>query len=236
MAPFIVGQFLGEATADLVEDQPDQRFGPRDVGRRHHEIEARRPRAVDEVRDPPVAGAGDLRHDGISVENEERHRGRQHARAFVVRLVEQFARRRRHHRVDALFAKMAGGHVARPLLVGGGRTAAPGQSAGGAERYALPAVISVVPALEPASAWRHQQKEAVAVGQFIGFGPRLGGADPCVGEQCRSPKKYHDFRPRVPRLSLRNSPDGRERVRAVVAELISQASVFRRKKSIPVDR
>ena len=42
-------QILGQAPADLVEDQADQRLGPADVGGRHDEVERRRPLAVDQI-------------------------------------------------------------------------------------------------------------------------------------------------------------------------------------------
>ena len=32
-------EFFGQATADLVEDEPDQRFGAADVGGRHDQVE-----------------------------------------------------------------------------------------------------------------------------------------------------------------------------------------------------
>jgi hypothetical protein len=39
---------------------------------------------------PPAAR--DFRHDGIAIETEEGHRGREHAGAFVLGFVQQFAR------------------------------------------------------------------------------------------------------------------------------------------------
>jgi hypothetical protein len=42
MAPALGLQILGQAAADLVEDQADQRLGAVDVGRRHDEVERRR--------------------------------------------------------------------------------------------------------------------------------------------------------------------------------------------------
>ena len=84
-------QVLGQPAADLIEDQAHQRLGPADVGGRHDEVEraAARPR-----RDRRCASrtARDLRHDGIAVKAEERHGGRQHARAFVLALVQELAR------------------------------------------------------------------------------------------------------------------------------------------------
>ena len=93
MPPPLALQILGQAAADLVEDQADQRLGAADVGGRHDEVERRRPRSADEVGDAPVAAARHLGDDGIAIEAEEGHGGRQHARALVVGFVEQLARR-----------------------------------------------------------------------------------------------------------------------------------------------
>ena len=48
-------QIFGEATPDLVEQEPDERFGPVDVGWRDDEVERRRMLAADDVGDAPVA-------------------------------------------------------------------------------------------------------------------------------------------------------------------------------------
>ena len=48
-------QFLGEAPADLIEDQADQRLGPADVGRRHDEVERHGMLGLDQIADAPVA-------------------------------------------------------------------------------------------------------------------------------------------------------------------------------------
>ncbi len=107
----------------------------------------------------------------------------------------------------------------------------------GSERHALLlAVILVVPAPQLVPAGRDKQVEPAGVGQFIGFRTRLGVAHLGIGQQCRSPEKYHIFRPRVPRSGPSESLDGHGRARTAEAEPVFQVSVFRRKKSIPVDR
>ncbi len=61
MAPALVRialQPLGEAPANLVEDQADQRLGAGDVGGRDDQEERDRPFGVDEVGDAPVARRG----------------------------------------------------------------------------------------------------------------------------------------------------------------------------------
>ena len=87
-------QILGEAPADLVEDQADQRLGAADVGGRHDKVERRRLLLPGDVGDAPVAAPRHLRHDRIAVEPEERHCGGEHAGALVVGLVEQLPRGR----------------------------------------------------------------------------------------------------------------------------------------------
>ncbi len=88
---------LGEAPADLVEDQANERLRPRNVRRRHHEVQRYRMLGSDQVSDAPVATRGDFGHRGIAVQAEERHGRGQHARAFVIALVEDFARSGCHH-------------------------------------------------------------------------------------------------------------------------------------------
>ena len=106
-------EILGQAAADLVEDQADQRLSAVDVGRRHDEVERRRVPSTHDVANPPIAAARHLGDNGIAIEAEERHGGRQHARALVVRLVEQFARRRCDHRMRPGFAEMRRCHHRR---------------------------------------------------------------------------------------------------------------------------
>lgn len=64
------------------------------------------------------------------------------------------------------------------------------------ERLLL-AVIVVALAPELPAARRHEQEEAIGVGQLIGFGTRLGRADFRITQRRASPK-YHDFRPPRP--------------------------------------
>ena len=71
MAAALGVQILGQAPADLIEDQPDQRLGARNVGGRHHEIERRRPRSADDVGDAPIATPRDRGDDWIAIEAEK---------------------------------------------------------------------------------------------------------------------------------------------------------------------
>ena len=104
--PVALVQFLGQPSPDLVEHQADERFGPRDVAGWNDEVERRRLLARDQIHDAPVAGARDLGDDGIAVKPEKRHGGAEHARTFVVALVEQLARGRCNHRMHPGFAEM----------------------------------------------------------------------------------------------------------------------------------
>ena len=117
-------QILGQPAADLIEDQADQRLGAVDVGGRHHEVERGRMLAADHVGDAPVAATGDLGDDGVAIQAQERHRGRQHAGALIVGFVEQLAGRAGDHRMGAGLAEMGGLHhcresrLDRPLRIG----------------------------------------------------------------------------------------------------------------------
>ncbi|MDT4862311.1 hypothetical protein FQZ97_969560 [compost metagenome] len=93
---------FGQTPTDLVEDQPDQRFGAIDVRRRYHQVQRQRILGGDQVGDAPVAARGDLGHRGVAVQPQERHGGAQHTRALVVALVEHFARGGRHHRMRTI--------------------------------------------------------------------------------------------------------------------------------------
>src|SRR3546814_18552021 len=55
-------QLLGQAAPDLVEDEPDERLGPADVGWRNDQIERHRMGAFDQLPDPPVAATRHLSH------------------------------------------------------------------------------------------------------------------------------------------------------------------------------
>lgn len=64
-------EVLGQAAADLVEDQaPDQRLGAVDVGRRHDKIERRRVPSTPDVANPPIAASASPRRQ------RDRDRGR----------------------------------------------------------------------------------------------------------------------------------------------------------------
>ena len=112
-AAFDSAERFGEAAADLVENKPDQRLGAADVGGRHDQIERDRLLGRDQVGDAPVAGLGVPRNGRIAIEVEEAHRGREHAGAFVLGLVEQLARGRGDHGVNLrplVRAEMVGRH------------------------------------------------------------------------------------------------------------------------------
>jgi hypothetical protein len=78
MAATIRLEFLGEAPADLVEDQADQRFGLADVGQRNHEIQRHGALGLDEIADAPVAALRDGGDDRVPIEAQKRHGRRQH--------------------------------------------------------------------------------------------------------------------------------------------------------------
>src|SRR3546814_18910298 len=60
MAVPLRGQLLGQPPPDLVEDEADERLGPRDVARRHDQIQRRRSLSLDQIRYAPLAGPLDL--------------------------------------------------------------------------------------------------------------------------------------------------------------------------------
>ena len=103
---------LGQATADLVEHQPHQRFGPGDVRWRDDQVEGHRDWGVDEVGDPPVAGAGGQGDGRIAIEAQERHRRGEDPAALVLGLIEDLARRAGDDGVNL-------GRVRRAQMVGG---------------------------------------------------------------------------------------------------------------------
>ena len=110
---------LGQPAPDLIEDEPDERLGAADVGGRNDKVQRDRPFTLDEIRDAPVAARGYLGDGRIAVEAEERHGGRQHARALVVALVEELARGRRDDRMDLRrvgVAEVVGAHHALERL------------------------------------------------------------------------------------------------------------------------
>ncbi len=100
---------FGQAPADLVEDQPDQRLGAADVRRRNHQVQRHRRIRRDQVGDAPVAARCDLGDGRIAIQPKEAHRGGQHTGSLVVALVEHFPRRRCDDRMD-LLPKMTRSH------------------------------------------------------------------------------------------------------------------------------
>jgi hypothetical protein len=87
----------------------------------------------------------------------------------------------------------------------------------GTEGHALLlAVIVVVPTPQLAAARGDEQVKAAGVGELVGFGARLGGANLRIGQQCRSPESTtffdracHVFVPPIRRIGM----DGDERPR-----------------------
>src|SRR5690606_3409339 len=61
-------ELFGQAAADLVEQQADQRLGPVDVTGWHDKVEGGRSLPADNVANTPVAPARDLGDDGIAVQ------------------------------------------------------------------------------------------------------------------------------------------------------------------------
>ena len=60
-------QLLGQPAADLVENEPDKRLGPRNVGWRNNEVKRDRLLRIDQVRDAPVASRCHLRHGWVAI-------------------------------------------------------------------------------------------------------------------------------------------------------------------------
>ena len=116
---------FGEPSADLVEDQANERFRPRNIRRWHYQIKRHRMLGRDQVGDTPVAARGDFGHRGVAVEAQERHGGAQHAGTLVVRLVEHFARRRSDDWMRAttfhVHEVLCGHHPVQGQLEGAGR-------------------------------------------------------------------------------------------------------------------
>ncbi len=129
---------FGESPADLVEDQADKRFGARNVRRRYHQIQRHRMLGCDQVGDAPVAARGHFRHGRVAVQAEERHGGAQHARAFVVRLVEHFAGSGRDNRVRCIAQVLRRHHPVQGQLERAGRV---GQEVGDAAQRLVLACV-----------------------------------------------------------------------------------------------
>src|SRR3546814_10384037 len=88
-------------------------FGAADVRGRYHQVQRDRVRCCDEVGDAPVRSVGYRSNRAIAVQAEEGHGSREHARALVLALVEELARRRGHHGMDdgrVCAAEMVGRH------------------------------------------------------------------------------------------------------------------------------
>ncbi len=94
-------QVFGQAPPDLIEDEADERLGPDDIRWRHDQIKRRRLIAADQLADAPVTAPRHLGDNGIAVEAQERHGGRENAGALIVRLVEEFARGTGNHGMGA---------------------------------------------------------------------------------------------------------------------------------------
>ena len=130
MAAARVLQILGQAAADLVQHEPDQRLGARDVRGRHDQVEGRRLVCADQVVDPPVTASRHMGDDGVAVEAQEGHGCRQHARAFVVGLVQKLPCGRGDDRMRARCSQVARRHHGLQRLLD--RAARVGQEGGNA--------------------------------------------------------------------------------------------------------
>src|SRR3546814_17551057 len=93
VAPSLGGKVLGQAPPDLIEDQPDQGLGARDVGWRDNQIERDRVSPINKIRNPPIASSRHASDDRVAVETEERHGGRQHASTTACAFFQQNGRR-----------------------------------------------------------------------------------------------------------------------------------------------
>ena len=85
------GQRLGEAASDLIEDQAHEGTRARDVGGWHHHVERDRPLGSHQIGNAPVRPRRVAGDQGIAVEAEQAHGGRDHAGALVVGLVQELA-------------------------------------------------------------------------------------------------------------------------------------------------
>ena len=123
--PLALGlQIFGQSTANLVQQQADERLGARDVRRRDDEVKRDGSATFNEVADAPVALPRHPGHNRVAIQAEERHGRGQHPRSLVVRLVQQLACRAGDHRVHAVGPKVGGCHhraqrrLDRPSRVG----------------------------------------------------------------------------------------------------------------------
>ena len=110
MAPVFGLKVLRQAPADLVQDEPDEGLGPADVAGWDDQIEGDRAFVGDEVGNPPVTAPRDLGDHRVAVEAEEAHGRAEHARAFIVRLVQQLPRGRGDDGMRPRLAEMRSGH------------------------------------------------------------------------------------------------------------------------------
>src|ERR1700744_2352791 len=99
-------EIFRQPPSDLVEDQAYQWLGPADVGWRHDQIQRGRLYAFDQILDLPITPSRDLGDDGVAIETEKRHRGRQHTGALVLAFVQELARGRRNDRMWSGMTKM----------------------------------------------------------------------------------------------------------------------------------
>ena len=100
----------------------------------------------------------------------------------------------------------------------------------------LLAVVAVIPPPQLSPARRHEQEQAIGVGQFVGFGAGLGRPDFGVTEHRSSSPKSTTFFDRRDHESVPQSPQNAcGGLWTTAAELVSQASVIREKKSRSVD-
>ena len=58
-------QTIGQTTADLVEDEANQRLGPGDIGKRNDQVEGDRVLGVHQVGDALIASHGRRGHDWV---------------------------------------------------------------------------------------------------------------------------------------------------------------------------
>jgi hypothetical protein len=107
---FDTREALGQPPSDLVQDQPHQRLRAADIRGRDDKVEADGMVGLDQVADAPVAARGNQRRNRIPIEPEKRHCRRQHARAFIIALVQKLARGLGHDGVHATLTKVRRGH------------------------------------------------------------------------------------------------------------------------------
>ncbi len=151
----IAFELFGQPAADLIENQPHERLGARNIRWRDDQIERNGPCCIDQIGNPPIASRRGRSNGGIAIKPEERHGRGKHAGAFVVGFVEDFASGGGDDGMDdGLFRRaqmVRRHHRAQRVLEGTQRIGQKARDAG--ERFFLLGIEDVKNRCRPASAW-----------------------------------------------------------------------------------